>query len=163
MSEPRTRPRPAGIGWILIVVTVVVVILLGLVSWYSRYPNRFLLRVPSDFELVHGLRGQWTAQWPQIPGPPEDYRHQAQQALALGDLRAAGEWTQKALSLDPDHGPDLARLVGVTAQGRAVITQEQALELVELSDRLRAWPRPGAPRGTCGTGSGAARKRSRPR
>ena len=117
MSEERGRPRPAGMGWILITVTVAVVILLGLAAWYSKFPTRFLLSSPSDYELVHDLTGQWAEEWPQIPGPPSEYRSRADEALAVGDLHTAAEWTKKALSLDPDREADLARLVGLVGDG----------------------------------------------
>ena len=43
---------------------------------------------------------------------------------------------RRKLSLDPDYGPDLARLVGVVAQGRMLITKEQALELVDILEQV---------------------------
>ncbi len=130
------RPRPAPTGWILIAVTITVVMLLGLAAWYSRFPDRFLLSAPSDFELVHGLTGQWAEQWPQIAGPPEEYREQAGAALARGELRSAAEWTQKALSLEPDHAEDLVRLVTLVGLGERSLTAEQATGIAEILVKL---------------------------
>ena len=160
MSELRDRPRPASTGWILIVTTVALVIFMGLAVWYSRFPARFLLSRPSDYELVHELTGQWRAEWPQIPGPPETYRERADAAIAVGDLSTAGEWTAKALSLEPDHTPDLARVIGLVAMGHAIITAEQALALrdvlMEVGEGDEALPTAAAWAGLIADDSGVA-------
>ncbi|MFT5680393.1 MAG: tetratricopeptide (TPR) repeat protein [Myxococcota bacterium] len=108
------------------------VALLGLGSWSTGLLDPLLTRDPADHALVGDLTTQWAQLWPQLPGPPQDYRRQADTALASGDLRGASEWTRKALTLEPNHAGDLMRLVSLAGLGERSLTAEQAQGLVTV-------------------------------
>ncbi|MDG1481600.1 MAG: hypothetical protein P8R54_18545 [Myxococcota bacterium] len=108
-------------------------LILGLgLAWYTGLPQRIFSRAPSDHELVYSLTTQWEAQWPALTGPTEAYRDRAGEAFAVGDLKSAAEWTQKALVLEPDHHGDLVRLVSLAGLGERSLTTEQAEGLVAV-------------------------------
>lgn len=107
---------------------------LGLVftAAYTGLSLRIFSRAPSDHALVSDLTTQWEGQWPQLSEPSEVYRDRAGEALAVGELRSAAEWTKKALVLEPDHHGDLVRLVSLAGLGESSLTTEQTAGLVAV-------------------------------
>ena len=135
-TRQRMRPPPVRNGWALIVIAVSLVIFMALTLWWtSDWTPDGEARI-TDREVMHQLSKRMRQEWPQVPGPPDVYRTQAQRASSLGDVARAHQRHVMALALDPDHLDSWVALVSLSAQreGEGVLTaEESSAVLLEVS------------------------------
>jgi len=106
----RPRPGPPRTGWILVVTTVAVVIFMGLTLWTVSTHRLGGVEDPSDTEVVFQLLATLKDRHPQVPGPSQRYRAEADAALRDGHWKVAEERLGMALALTPDDVDALLQL-----------------------------------------------------
>lgn len=96
LTGRRMRPSPIGHAWIWIVLTVGVVILMTITLWVVHHAT-------ASKDPFVDASGDWRVRWAQVPGPADEYAHQAIVELGSDRRAEAAMWMSKSLALNPQQ------------------------------------------------------------
>ncbi len=120
----KLRPRPLGMGAVMLALVVVVVIFIGLVLWYTVNPADYRPSVLSAYDPVHQLAGGCHERFPQLANASEHYLDRALPMLERARFeRSFQDWDElegllcRAMAVDSDCLPAVLGWAELTALG----------------------------------------------